>query len=67
MPQKTRTKRRSNGSQTPQPQPQTQPRIIEKHSSFASNTTFDGEHLIIDTKINDQPLDHRVYSICKNN
>lgn len=63
MPQKTRTKRRSNGSQTPQPQTEPQPRIIEKHSSFASNTTFDGEHLIIDTKINDQPLDHRVYSI----
>lgn len=56
MPQKTRTKRRSNGSQ---PQP---PRIIEKHSSYASNTTFDGEHLIVDTQINDQPVDHRVYT-----
>jgi hypothetical protein len=60
MPQKTRTKRRINGSQ---PQTQTQPQIIEKHSSYASNTTFDGENLIIDTQINDQPVDHRVYSI----
>lgn len=56
MPQKTRTNRRSNGSH---PQP---PRIIEKHSSYASNTTFDGEHLIVDTQINDQPVDHRVYT-----
>lgn len=53
MPQKSRTKRRSNGPQT---------RIIEKHSSYASNTTFDGEHLIVDTQINDQPVEHRVYT-----
>jgi hypothetical protein len=62
MPQKTRTKRRSNGPQTQtqtQPQP---PRIIEKHSSYASNTTFDGENLIIDTQINDQPVDHQVFT-----
>lgn len=58
MPQKTRTKRRSKGQQ-PQPQP---PRIIEKHSSYASNTTFDGEHLIIDTQINNQPVDHQVFT-----
>ena len=62
MPQKTRTKRRTNGSQ-PKPQPQPQPpQIIEKHSSYASNTAFDGKHLIIDTQINDQPVDHRVYT-----
>lgn len=54
MPQKTRTKQRINGSQSPQ--------IIEKHSSYASNTTFDGENLIIDTKINDQPVDHQVFT-----
>jgi len=58
MPQKTRTKRRSKGQQ---PQ-QSQPRIIEKHSSYASNTTFDGEHLIIDTQINNQPVDHQVFT-----
>ena len=61
MPQKTRTKRRSNGSQ-PHMQTQTQPQIIEKHSSYASSTAFDGKHLIIDTQINDQPVDHRVYT-----
>jgi hypothetical protein len=55
MPQKTRTKRRSKGQQP-------QPRIIEKHSSYASNTTFDGEHLIIDTQINNQPVDHQVFT-----
>jgi hypothetical protein len=58
MPQKTRTKRRSKGQQPQQPQP----RIIEKHSSYASNTTFDGEHLIIDTQINNQPVDHQVFT-----
>ena len=57
MPQKTRTKRRSKGQQS-----QPQPRIIEKHSSYASNTTFDGEHLIIDTQINNQPVDHQVFT-----
>lgn len=55
MPQKTRTKRRSKGQQP-------QPRIIEKYSSYASNTTFDGEHLIIDTQINNQPVDHQVFT-----
>ena len=61
MPQKTRTKRISNGSQ-PKTQTQTQSQIIEKHSSYASSTAFDGKHLIIDTQINDQPVDHRVYT-----
>lgn len=64
MPQKTRTKRISNGPQT-QTQTQTQPqppRIIEKHSSYASSTAFDGKHLIIDTQINDQPVDHQVFT-----
>jgi hypothetical protein len=62
MPQKTRTKRISNGSRPKtqtQPQP---PRIIEKHSSYASSTAFDGKHLIIDTQINDQPVDHQVFT-----
>lgn len=61
MPQKTRTKRISNGSR-PKTQTQPQPQIIEKHSSYASSTAFDGKHLIIDTQINDQPVDHQVFT-----
>lgn len=38
--------------------------ITEEHSSsYASSMIYDGKQLIVDTKINDQPTEHKIYTI----
>jgi hypothetical protein len=37
--------------------------ITEQHNSYASSMIYDGNHLIVDTKINDQPTEHKIYTM----
>ena len=48
----------ATAKETPQ-----EPVIKTYSSSYASNMLFDGKNLVVDTKINDRPTEHKVFTI----
>lgn len=59
---KTRHKRQSHDNLHKE-NDETAPLHYPINSSYASSMIYDGKQLIVDTKINDQPTEHKIYTI----